>query len=192
LSDQLTDDEKKILLLLARESLELAVNRDAPLKLSLGDYSLRLRENGASFVTLTKMGELRGCIGALEPYQPLVQDVCEHAAAAALEDYRFPPVHPNEVPYIHIELSRLTFPQPLIYHKPEELAKLLNPHVDGVILRDGGRRATFLPQVWDKLPDPAEFLSHLCMKMNAPLDLWTHKVLQVAIYQVEEFEESGN
>jgi uncharacterized protein len=188
--EKLTDDEKQILLRLARQSIELAVNHKPRLMHNLKDYSSILRSNGASFVTLTKNGELRGCIGALEPYQPLVQDVCEHAKAAALEDYRFPAVRLQEVPSIKIEISRLTIPQSLEYQNPQDLPHLLRPKVDGVILRDGLQRATFLPQVWDKLSDPDDFLSYLCQKMGAPAGIWRRKLLTVSIYQVEEFRES--
>jgi AmmeMemoRadiSam system protein A len=189
ISDPLTDDEKRILLKLARQSVELAASHHPLPALLLSDYSAALQQEGASFVTLTENGELRGCIGALEPYQPLVQDVCEHAAAAAMDDYRFIPVSPREVPDLTIEISRLTVPQPLSYQQPAELLTCLRPGVDGVILRDGSLRGTFLPQVWEKLPAPAAFLSHLCQKMGAPSDLWRRKILQVFTYQVEEFEE---
>ncbi len=113
----------------------------------------------------------------------------DHAAAAAVEDYRFHPVRPAEVSRLHIEISRLTPPQPLAYDDPDQLPGLLRPGVDGVILRDGSARATFLPQVWEKLPGPEEFLAHLCQKMGAPGNLWRKKKLQVQIYQVEEFHE---
>lgn len=189
ISDPLTTDEKKILLRLARRSIELAVARQPLPPLALEDYPPRLRELGASFVTLTKNGSLRGCIGSLEPYQPLVQDVCEHAAAAALDDYRFPPVVAFEVSHLLIEVSRLTTPQPLEYQNPGELLEKLRPGLDGVVIRDGVPRATFLPQVWDKLPAAEDFLAHLCQKMGAPPDLWKRKPLQVFTYQVEEFNE---
>lgn len=189
ITDPLTDEEKKILLKLARQSIELAVGGHPLPHLVLEDYSPNLKEHGASFVTLTEDGDLRGCIGALEPYQPLVQDVCEHAVAAALDDFRFPPVTPYEVSRLVIEISRLTVPQPLQYEHPQDLPNRLKAGSDGVILRDGIRRATFLPQVWEKLPDPVEFLSHLCQKMGAPADLWMRKLLQVFTYQVEEFQE---
>jgi len=189
ISEPLTTEEKQILLKLARQSIELAASHQPLPVLLLSDYSTALQQEGASFVTLTEDGELRGCIGALEPYQPLVQDVCEHAAAAAMDDYRFNPVSPDEVANISIEISRLTVPQPLTYQQPAELLTCLKPGVDGVILRDGPRRGTFLPQVWEKLPSPAAFLSHLCQKMGAPSDLWRRKILQVFTYQVEEFEE---
>jgi uncharacterized protein len=189
ISEPLTDDEKRILLKLARQSIELAADHHPLPILVLSEYSAPLQQEGASFVTLTENGELRGCVGALEPYQPLVQDVCEHAAAAAMDDPRFGHVHPREVPSLNIEISRLTVPEPLVYQQPLELLTCLRPGVDGVILRDGMHRATFLPQVWEKLPAPAAFLSHLCQKMGAPSDLWRRKMLQVLTYQVEEFAE---
>jgi AmmeMemoRadiSam system protein A len=149
----------------------------------------RLRENGASFVTLTENGELRGCIGALEPYQSLAEDVREHAVSAALNDYRFPPVRSTELSGIHIEVSRLTAPVPLEYENWKDLLVKLRPGVDGVVLRDGARRATFLPQVWEKIPKAEDFLDNLCYKMGAAPDSWRRKHLEVLVYQVEEFHE---
>jgi AmmeMemoRadiSam system protein A len=163
--DQLTPEEKQFLLKLARQSLENGVRGETLPAIDLETLSPRLRALGASFVTLTRLGDLRGCVGALEPYQTLAEDVREHAVAAALDDYRFHPVKPHELPEIKIEISRLTIPVPLEFDHPEELHHRLRPGVDGVILRDGIRRATFLPQVWEKIPDPAMFLSQLCMKM---------------------------
>ena len=186
----LTPEERKSLLQLARASIEAAVDHRALPVLPESELTEALRTKGASFVTLTIGGNLRGCIGALEAYQPLADDVQEHAIAAALEDYRFPPVTAEEIPLISIEISRLTSPVPLPYKKPEELPGLLKPHVDGVILKDGFHRATFLPQVWQQLPEPPIFLSHLCQKMGAAPDLWKRKVLEVSIYHVEEFSES--
>jgi AmmeMemoRadiSam system protein A len=148
-----------------------------------------LREEGSSFVTLTMGGQLRGCIGSLEPYQSLAEDVREHAVAAALEDPRFPPVAAAELNGIQIEVSRLTRPIPLEYKDANDLLSKLCPHVDGVIVRDGLHRATFLPQVWEKIPDPADFLGNLCYKMGAKPDLWRSKHLEVLTYKVEEFHE---
>lgn len=186
----LSDDDKNLLLRLARETIERVTQGQALPEILLDEYSPVVQENGASFVTLTEFGELRGCIGALEAYQPLVQDVCEHAAAAALEDYRFQPVKFSEVPDLHIEISRLTHPEPFRYQTPQELIAGLRPGIDGVILRDGMRRATFLPQVWESLPNPEVFLTQLCMKMGSPGQLWKHQVLSVFTYQVEEFQEA--
>ncbi len=189
MSEPLSPEEKKTLLREARSALEHVVRGEKQPPLNLESLPPRLREEGASFITLTIRGNLRGCIGALEPYQPLAQDVREHAVAAALEDPRFPPVTPDELGKIEIEISRLTVPEPLAYENAEELLAKIRPQVDGVILRDGFRRATFLPQVWEKLPDKAEFLDNLCYKMGATPDTWRRKALEVLTYQVEEFHE---
>lgn len=189
MDDKLTSEEKQTLLRLARQALEAGV-RGVPLPtLDPSALTPTLRAEGASFVTLTVDSELRGCIGALEPYQSLAEDVREHAAAAALEDYRFPRVQENELAKIAIEVSRLTIPVPLEYSDPDDLLAKLRPGVDGVILRDGFCRATFLPQVWEKIPDKADFLANLCYKMGADPDTWKHKHLEALIYQVEEFHE---
>jgi AmmeMemoRadiSam system protein A len=185
----LSQSDRAELLKLARQALESAVSGKELPGLDLAQYPPEFAEPGATFVTLTTHGELRGCIGALEAYQPLAEDVREHAVAAALQDYRFPPVQPNELPSIEIEISRLTSPQPLQYTTPQDLVSKLRPGIDGVILKDGFRRATFLPQVWEKLPDPVDFLGNLCYKMGADFNLWQHKHLDVLTYQVEEFHE---
>lgn len=190
MNGSLSPDDRKRLLELAREAMTDAVTGKRKKDIDISSISDPLRQIGASFVTLTIEGDLRGCIGTLEAYQPLYRDVQDHAIQAALEDYRFPPVIAEEIPLISIEISRLTPPVPLPYKKPEELPGLLKPHVDGVILKDGFHRATFLPQVWQQLPEPPMFLSHLCQKMGAAPDLWKRKVLEVSIYHVEEFSES--
>jgi len=189
MDNRLSEHEKDFLLTLARQTIVKAVNHQSLPTWKDADLTDALRQKGASFVTLTMAGNLRGCIGSLEAYQSLVEDVRDHAKQAALEDYRFPPVTNAEIPNLHIEISRLTPSVPLSYHNPGDLPGLLNPDVDGVILKDGIRRATFLPQVWQQLPAPEEFLSHLCQKMGAVSDLWKRKVLEVSIYHVEEFEE---
>ena len=189
MDDPLTNEERKTLLSLARAALEAGVRGAPASAVELDAMSPPLRLPGASFVTLTIQGELRGCIGALEAYQPLANDVCEHAVAAALDDPRFPPVRPEELASIEIEISHLTPPRPLEYRDPPDLLERLRPGIDGVTLRDGGLRATFLPQVWDKLPDKAEFLDQLCAKMGASPDTWRTRHLQVQTYQVEEFHE---
>ena len=191
MSELLTPDERKYLLKLARSSIEQAV-RGLPLPpLVPSEWSRNLQELGASFVTLTitRSGALPGCIGALEAYQPLAEDVREHAVAAAQEDYRFPPVQEQELDQILIEISRLTQPEELDYSSPEDLLQKLQPGKDGIILRDGWRRATFLPQVWEKVRSKEEFLDQLCRKMGAVGDHWRRKHLDVQRYQVEEFHE---
>jgi uncharacterized protein len=189
MADNLTEEERRLLLGLARQSLTNAVNGQKPPQINLKNLSPQLQAHGATFVTLTRRGNLRGCIGSLEPYLPLAEDVCEHAVAAGLQDFRFSPVQPAELNEIRIEISRLTPPVALEYDGPVELLDKLRPGIDGVVLADGSHRATFLPQVWEKLPDKVAFLEHLCQKMGAPADLWRRKKLQISIYQVEEFHE---
>ncbi len=185
----LTENEKKCLLVVARTAVEAAVRKQPLPDLHMAQVSPRLQADGVSFVTITKQKRLRGCIGALQAYQPLILDVQEHAAAAATEDYRFHPVQENELNDLHIEVSVLTSPVLLEYADAQDLINKLRPGVDGVILQDESRRATFLPQVWEQLPEPSEFLSHLCQKMGASASLWKSHPLKVFIYQVEEFHE---
>ena len=188
--DHLTDSERAILLKIARKAITSAVLKNKPEKIDLGKYSLTLTELGVSFVTLTKINQLRGCIGAIEAYQPLILDVQEHAAAAAMEDYRFPIVKKEEISQIEIEISRLTPPQYLDYSTPGDLIDKLRVGVDGVLIKYNGRKATFLPQVWEKVPNPDQFLSQLCMKMGSVNDLWRNQDIQVFTYQVEYFKEA--
>ena len=187
--DQLSNKEREIILCLARQAIKQACAGIDPLPVDLLTLPERLREPGATFVTLTIDHDLRGCVGALEAYQPLAHDVQEHAVAAALSDFRFFPVKACEVECLEIEIYRLTSPVVLEYLNPEDLLEKLRPGVDGVLLKDGRLHATFLPQVWEKLPDPALFLNYLCQKVGAPPDQWRRKMLQVFIYRVEEFCE---
>jgi AmmeMemoRadiSam system protein A len=187
--DLLTPTEKRLLLKLARQILEAKISQQPINPVNMDKLPEKLRSPGASFVTLKKSGKLRGCIGTLEPYRPLVKDVCDHVIAAALRDYRFPPVEQEELRDITIEISRLTNPEPLIYDYPMELPQKIRPGIDGVVLCDGVKRATFLPQVWEKIPKPELFLNMLCNKMGNPADAWRKKKMEVYIYQVEEFHE---
>ncbi len=189
-TNKLTLAEKETLLKIARHALEEKIRGEKHLPLSAASQATPLlQSDGATFVTLTINGQLRGCIGALEPYQPLIDDVREHAIAAALNDYRFSQVTADELDQIAIEISRLTAPTQLVYTDADDLIAKLRPNIDGVVLIDGHRRATFLPQVWEQLPKTEDFLSHLCQKMGVAGNLWKTKPLDVLIYQVEEFSE---
>jgi AmmeMemoRadiSam system protein A len=185
----LSDTDKRRLLQLAREALEAAVAQEPLPPVDEAGLPEVLLRPGCSFVTLTHQGNLRGCIGTLRPIEPLFEDVRHHAVQAALEDYRFSPVKPSEAPGLEIEISVLNDPQPLAYDKSEDLLRLLRPEVDGVVLRQGLHRATFLPQVWEHLPDPRQFLGGLCEKMGVPADTWRRTKLDVQTYQVEKFTE---
>jgi len=189
MQEKLTFEEQKILLRLAREAMERGVKGEEVPALDQSSLPPSLREDGSSFITLIAQGQLRGCIGSLDPYQSLAEDVREHAVAAALNDPRFPAVREDELNGIRVEVSRLTRPIPLEYKDANDLLSKLHPYVDGVILRDAFHRVTFLPQVWEKISDPAEFLNNLCYKMGVKHDLWRSKHFEVLTYQVEEFHE---
>lgn len=189
MENKLTEDERNILLEKAREAVELAVQGKKLTELDLDSLSENLRKPGATFVTLTKKGGLRGCIGTLDVKMPLIEDACEHAIAAALHDFRFAPVIQEELDDIKIEISRLTTPIVVDYSNAEELLEKITAGVDGVIIKDGTSRATFLPQVWSKIPDKEEFLDHLCLKMGASPDLWRSEKITVLTYHVEKFCE---
>ncbi|MBU3697345.1 AmmeMemoRadiSam system protein A [Dechloromonas sp.] len=147
-----------------------------------------LQKPGACFVTLTRNGELRGCIGSLEAHRSLGDDLHSNALAAALRDPRFPPLTATELPQVEIEISVLSAPQPLAFADEADALAKLRPGIDGVILAAGNRRATFLPQVWEQLPTAADFMARLKQKAGLPADYWGPDV-RLAIYQVQAFHE---
>ena len=150
----------------------------------------RCLENKGCFVSLTRNGQLRGCIGIILPVGPLYQAVLQNVQSAALHDSRFSPVKPEEVSQLHIEVSVLTEPKPLAFGSPEELLRKLRPNRDGVVLKIGGRGATFLPQVWEQLPTPKEFMAHLKSKAGLPANFWADGV-RLQRYTVEKWKEDG-
>lgn len=186
---ELTLDDRRLLLQIARDAVSRELQGERRRRLDLSEYSPRLRELGACFVTLTKKGDLRGCVGSIEAAQPLVLDVQDRSLAAAFGDPRFPPLSEQELAEVEIEISILTPPRRLQYHDPGDLPGLLRPGVDGVILSHQFRRATFLPQVWEKLPEPEIFLGRLCQKMGMPPDAWKQSLMEVETYQAEKFRE---
>lgn len=186
----LTAEEKQTLLRLAREAIREALSDASMPEIALETLPLRLRENGAAFVTLTLDGQLRGCIGSLSAHRPLVLDVQRHAVDAAFDDPRFPPLTDLEFAPLRIEISVLSEPQPLFYADPDDLLRKLRPEIDGVILERGWNRGTFLPQVWEQLPEPEVFLSHLCQKAGLPSNAWKWPDIRISLYQVEKFMEA--
>jgi len=182
--------EKKFLLNLARTTLvHVTTNGQLP-EISAKDVPPKLAETKACFVTLTEHGELRGCIGHILPREPLYQAVEDNAQNAATRDWRFPPVQADEVDKIKIEISVLTEPQPLRFNSPEDLLGKLQPYADGVVLKIGSRGATFLPQVWEQIPDKVEFLNRLSEKAGCEPSAWRGKDTSISIYHVEAFNES--
>ena len=145
-----------------------------------------LEDPGASFVTLRRAGELRGCIGSIEALRPLGEDVERNAHGAAFRDPRFPPVEPGEIASIEVEVSVLTPAQPIAAASEGEAVAALRPGVDGIVLEYDGRRATFLPQVWESLADPLDFLSELRRKADLPARFW-HPGLRLSRYTVDKF-----
>jgi AmmeMemoRadiSam system protein B/AmmeMemoRadiSam system protein A len=186
---QFTGHERKTLLDLARKTLKSVTTGGGLPQPRSEAVSSRLKAARGCFVTLTEGGELRGCIGNLMAAAPLHEAVMENARSAALLDSRFRPVTSEEVDKIHIEISVLTEPQPLAFSSAEDLLDKLQPQQDGVVLRIGPRSATFLPQVWERLPDKVEFLSHLAQKAGCEPSAWRGEDTAVSIYRVEAFEE---
>lgn len=184
--------ERKFLLDLARRTLAcVATNRDSPGPgVNARDLSPILSETKGCFVTLTENGALRGCIGHILPQEALYLAVEDNARNAAIRDPRFQPVQPDELNKIKIEISVLTEPQPLRFNSPDDLLNKLEPGEDGVVLRIGPSGATFLPQVWEQLPDKVEFLNHLAQKAGCAPDDWRGRNVSVSIYHVEAFQES--
>jgi len=148
-----------------------------------------LHKLGATFVTLTQQGHLRGCIGSLEAWRPLLQDVQENACGAAFRDPRFEPLSADELPITRVEISLLTPAVPLTFRDEADALAQLRPNIDGVIFTAGGRRSTFLPQVWEQLPEPVSFMSHLKQKAGLPENYWGPDV-RLERYTVNKWKEA--
>ena len=186
----LSEREKQILLDFAHQSIVAAVHQNLPPRVDLDSLPDRLQQPGASFVTLTRSGLLCGCIGTLKHEFPLAQDVVLRAGAAATDDPRFPPLQSDEIDDTDIEISVLTTPQPLEYNAPDEIPNLLVPELDGVTIIHGLKKATFLPQVWEKVDSPEHFLNMLCQKARLPAEAWKRGELEISTYRVESFHRS--
>ncbi len=180
---------KEAILALAKAAIFTAVGHPTDLNLTqlLTDYP-KLQERGATFVTITQgtQHHLRGCIGSLQAYRPLYQDILHNAKAAALKDPRFSPLRPDELREIAIEVSLLTSPQPLSYTSIDDLKQKLHPKVDGVILKHHHHRATYLPQVWEQLPHFEEFFHSLCRKAGLASDCLKYHP-HIETYQVVKY-----
>jgi AmmeMemoRadiSam system protein A len=184
--DRLTPDEREVLLDLALRSIEHGLDEGRALPVRPEDYPERLHAERATFVTLHRGGLLRGCIGHLEAFQPLVRDVADNAWAAAFRDPRFPPLGRGEMPGLRLHISVLSPPQPLTFDSEAGLLAQIRPGVDGLILQDGMARGTFLPSVWESLPRVEDFWVHLKRKAGLPARHWS-ATLRVFRYQTESF-----
>lgn len=182
-----TVKQGETLLRLARQTIASRLGRGDMPGSRPDDPDLEMRR--AAFVTLKKKGQLRGCIGNLEPVGTLWQGVKDNALNAAFNDYRFAPVTLEELDDIQIDISILGPALPLEYSEADDLLAKLHPGQDGIILRIGNSRATFLPQVWQQLPRSEDFLGHLCRKAGLSDTAWRDSHPEILIYRVQSFEE---
>lgn len=173
---ELNDQEKQALLDIARQSIEYGLQHHKPLAIDVAEYPYLLQQKGASFVTLHIDHQLRGCIGTLEAYQPLVKDVADHAFGAAFNDNRFPPLTPQEAPELDIHISILTPAIKMDFDSEADLLQQLNPGVDGLILETEYKKGTFLPSVWESLPEARDFFTHLKLKAGLPRHYWGNDI----------------
>lgn len=187
-----TDRDKNDLLKIARTAIKHYFEAGCKLKIDEKYLSKPLKEKKGAFVTLTIDNELRGCIGHILPVQELYKDVIDNAINAAFHDMRFPPLAEDELKKVKIEVSVLSAPKKLDYAEPKELLNRLakGPGRPGVIIKKGLHSATFLPQVWEQLPAPEDFLSSLCIKAGLNAEAWKTDKLNIETYYVEAFEES--
>lgn len=183
---KLNDADKKTLLDVAKKSIHYGLKNQCALPIDLNTYNPLLTEHGASFVTLNLNHNLRGCIGTLESFQPLVKDVSEHAFAAAFKDPRFTPVTQNEIEHLEIHISVLTKSVAIDFINETDLLSKLKPGVDGLILQEDFHKATFLPSVWEQLPAAEDFLNHLKIKAGLDKNYWS-KNIEVFRYQTISF-----
>lgn len=186
-SIKLSAEDQKTCLEVARKSIQQGLMNGEKLQVVTNDYSADLQRKAASFVTLHQNGMLRGCIGALEAYQPLINDVAEHAYAAAFQDPRFPALEQHEYDLLKIDISVIGTAEKIHFTSEADLLEQLRPGVDGLILEYGYNRGTFLPSVWEQLPDKKDFLNHLKAKAGLPQNWWDNAV-NISRYETFSFE----
>jgi AmmeMemoRadiSam system protein A len=190
-SQTLGPEERRVLLELARSSIRHGLTHHRPQPVDPLDYAPALRELRAAFVTLNRGGRLRGCIGHLQACQALVQDVAENAYSAAFRDPRFRPLGADELADLEVHISVLSPPEPMSVSSEADLLRQIRPGIDGLTLEAGGNRGTFLPAVWESLPQPEQFLSHLKRKAGLPPDYWSD-AMRVSRYTTEAFDDAGS
>lgn len=179
------DRRGEVLIPIARESISSVLGKSHP---PVPQDLSWLQEKGASFVTLTQDSKLRGCIGTLEAHRPLLLDVQANARAAAFQDPRFSPLRENELEVTEIEISLLSASELISFGNEQEALAQLRPGADGIILQYGHYRSTFLPQVWEQLPDPATFMAHLKHKAGLHPAFW-HEGVRLQRYTVTKWKE---
>lgn len=168
--------EAQLLLHAAKQSIQYGLMHRDIMPIQIHDYPDALQEVRGAFVTLHKNQGLRGCIGTLEPHLPLIADVVQNAFMAAFRDPRFPPLTAMEFPECNLDISILSRAEPITFASEADLLRQLRPGIDGLILSDLGHRGTFLPSVWEQLPDPQQFLQHLKNKAGLPASHWSKSI----------------
>ena len=185
---EFSPSEQQLLLDIAKDAIEFGLHHQTPMTVALEELPESLRLDAASFVTLHQNGNLRGCIGSLQAHRPLAQDVASNAFSAAFQDPRFAPVSEFDVAELHYHLSILSATSPMTFSDEADLLAQIRPGIDGLVLQDGFNRGTFLPSVWEQLPDRVRFLSHLKQKAGLPADYWSSE-LKVDRYTVTDIEQ---
>ena len=184
-------EARRALLGIARGAIQVGLERfgiaDAKSVVDVSSLPAELLQPRATFVTLTKAGSLRGCTGSLEAVRPLALDVVENACHSAFRDPRFPPIQMSELLSLRIELSVLSPLEPVPVASEAELLERLEPSM-GLVIEEGGRRGTFLPKVWESLPEPQRFLDELKAKAGFPPGYWSGSV-RVFCYRTQTFAE---
>lgn len=182
----LSTEHRQLLHTLARSSIEHGLKTGEALEIDIADYPAELQQKQATFVTLHRNKQLRGCIGILEAMRPLAEDIAYNAWAAAFSDSRFMPLRPDELDGLDIHISILGTPEEMDFRSEDDLLLQIRPGKDGLILEEGHNRGTFLPSVWESLTEPREFLNHLKLKAGLPANHWSDSI-RVKRYSVEEF-----
>jgi AmmeMemoRadiSam system protein A len=185
---RLTDSDRRFLLVFARSVISSELGRGMR-AVAPDPIPAAMAEKRGCFVTLHQKGALRGCIGTIEPSTPLIDAIADNAVNAAFHDPRFSPLRPEDLATVSLEVSLLTVPERLPFKDGPDLLDRLEPGVHGVILSKGRRRATFLPQVWEQLPDRQEFLAHLCLKAGMESTCWNDPDIKIEVYEAEYFSE---
>ena len=170
---------------MVQRTLAFTAAKGEPPKVNIPSFPEPLTQEAATFVTLEKNGQLRGCIGSLQAHRPLILDLVANAYRAGFKDPRFKPVTTEELPEIEASISLLSEPEPMTFADEADLLSQLRPGIDGLILKDAGRRGTFLPQVWEQLPTATEFFTRLKGKAGLPANHWSETV-QVKRYTVDK------
>ncbi|MDT8281337.1 MAG: AmmeMemoRadiSam system protein A [Gammaproteobacteria bacterium] len=189
MTDRALENKGGILLRIARDSIAQALGVTHSTNKTLTQSNPWLQKKGACFITLTQSGQLRGCIGTLQAHRTLFDDVQANAKAAAFNDTRFQPLSVGEFNETQVEVSLLSTTQNMHFSSEQEALAQLQPDIDGIVFEYGSYRSTFLPQVWQQLPDSQQFMAHLKQKAGLPVNFWADEV-KLSRYTVTKWKES--